>query len=130
MKSLLTIILIILTITITAQAKEVRITWNPNTEPDLKGYSVHVGTVTGEYPIKHDITCGPNDASCCKLTLDMADGTYFFTATAVDHDGNRSDYAKEVEHTVDSTPPGAVINVEVSSKAETESYRIDIKKIK
>lgn len=72
------------------------LTWTANTEPDLAGYKLYVGTQSGVYgpPImlgnvtSHQIT---------NLTYGI---TYFFSVTAIDTAGNESPHSAEVNKSI------------------------------
>ncbi len=72
------------------------LSWAANTEPDLAGYRVYVGTQSGTY--------GP-PISVGKVTLHTINSlvkgmTYFFTVTAVDGAGNESPPAAELSKSI------------------------------
>jgi len=91
-----------------AFAGEATLTWDQNTESDLKGYKVYIGTQSGIYD-------GPNSptfvdkASNSTIVDNLQEGeTYYFTITAVDFSGNESAPSDEVSKTFalsDITPP-------------------------
>lgn len=67
-------------------AGEVKVAWQPNTEPDLAGYIVYYGTQ--ERPQRHRIEVGRQTQF---LIQDLEPGkTYFVTVTAADQEGNES----------------------------------------
>jgi hypothetical protein len=70
------------------------VTWNANTESDLAGYRVYVGTASGSYGF-----AGPFEiASGTSFTVpNLPVGTtYFFAVTAFDKSGNESTKSTEV----------------------------------
>ena len=85
--------------------------WDANTEPDLAGYKIHIGKVSGNYdtiiyvkdqpPVNCPAPYDPFNTNCCEITLtDLTPGkTYYFAATAYDQDNNESAYSEELTHT-------------------------------
>ena len=87
---------------VAAIAGTVSITWDPNTEPDLAGYKVHIGTSSGTYTQTVDVGhfTGYTDSSLSTGNI------YVFAVTAYDIFGNESGYSNEVSTTIPSpTPP-------------------------
>ncbi len=75
------------------------LTWQPpawNTDgtalTDLAGYRIYYGSSSGSYP-DHVKVASP---SATDQTLTLAPGEYYFVMTAVDADGNESEYSNEV----------------------------------
>ena len=67
-------------------AGEVKVAWQPNTEPDLAGYVVYYGPK--ERPQRHRIEVGRQTQY---LIQNLQPGlTYFVTVTAADREGNES----------------------------------------
>lgn len=70
--------------------------WNSNTETDLAGYKIYVGTQSGVYGAP--IVLGPvNTYQVANLTVGT---TYFFTVTAYDSAGNESLHSAEVSKSI------------------------------
>lgn len=91
---------------VAATAGSVSLMWDPNTEGDLGGYKVHVGTASRTY--SQDIDVG----HVTSFTVsNLADGqTYFFAVTAYDVMANESGFSSEVSTMISSTvnsPPHA-----------------------
>jgi PKD repeat protein len=89
-----------------ATAGSVSLTWDPNTEGDLAGYKVHVGTASRTYSQSIDV------GRITSFTVsNLADGqTYFFAVTAYDVMTNESSFSSEVTSTTGTTvntPPQA-----------------------
>ena len=63
----------------------VTVTWNANTEADLQGYRVYVGTRSGARTQSFDV----GNVTSTRLTLPLG-STYFFVVTAYDKTGNES----------------------------------------
>jgi len=75
-----------------AIAGEIKVSWQPNTEPDLAGYFLYYGTK--ERPQRHRLDVGPQTQY---LIQNLQSGiTYFITVTAVDREGNESLLAERI----------------------------------
>lgn len=79
-----------------AFAEEAVLSWDANTEPDLAGYRVYIGTTPGTYGTPIDIDKQIASFSTTSLTP----GTYFFAVTAIDNSGNESGFSNEVFKTI------------------------------
>ncbi len=77
-------------------AGEVTLTWDANTESDLAGYRVYVGTVSGVYGPPIDV----GNVTTYKVTNLSEGQTYFFGVKAYDTSGNESGFSSEVSTTV------------------------------
>ena len=91
---------------VAATAASVSLMWDPNTEGDLAGYKVHVGTASRTYSESIDV------GHVTSFTVsNLADGqTYFFAVTAYDVMANESSFSSEVASTTGTTvnsPPHA-----------------------
>ncbi len=111
---------------ITSGGATLVVAWDPNTEPDLMGYNIYVGTASGDYSDSYDVRytkigwgagCtdpyDPSKADCCEFKIpNLVSGrTYYIAATAYDEDDNESAYSEELVHTVQAgispdTPKG------------------------
>ena len=126
---MLKVILSILFICSTAFASDIHLEWVANSEPDLKGYNIHYGDssrfLDGEEltTFKYDTVLFVSSATTYNI-LNVPDGTYYISLTAVDHDGNESDYSEEKVLTVDDTAPAVVVIL----KADVikKSYKVTI----
>ncbi|NLD36638.1 MAG: hypothetical protein GX654_07205, partial [Desulfatiglans sp.] len=86
-----TIILIIISAA-TVSARQVTLTWEPNSEPDLSHYIVYWGTTSGNYTSNSG-----NIGMVTEYSVTIPDeGQYFFAVTAVDEAGLESDFSNEV----------------------------------
>jgi len=84
-----------------AHAGDAILTWAPNTEPDLAGYNLHYGTVSGTY----SVVANAGNATTYTVT-GLGVGIYYFAVTAYDTSGNESGVSNEVSKSVvDTTPP-------------------------
>ena len=78
-----------------AQAAQVTLAWDANSEPDLSGYKLYYGTSPGNYP--NVITLG---LVTTYTVTNLTDGvTYYFALTAFDTEGFESDKSNEVSYT-------------------------------
>jgi len=90
------------TLTVTASTPPVSIgstatlTWNANTDADLAGYKIHMGTSSGTYGTP--IVVG-NVTGYAMNNLQVGQ-TYYFAITAYDTAGNESLYSAEVSKSI------------------------------
>ncbi len=92
------------------QTDIVMLEWDANTEGDLAGYKVYVGTTSEAYTNSIDVA-DVTDYTIQNLTVGT---TYYFVATAYDTSGNESGYSNEVSYlVVDATPPSDVVNLKI-----------------
>lgn len=86
-----------------ASAATVLVSWNPNTEEDLAGYRLYVGTASGQYGEPVDV------GNLTEHTMQIAPQygtTYYFAVTAYDTSGNESGYSDEASLFIqDGVPP-------------------------
>ena len=95
-------LLVLSMFTTPAQAREVTLTWDANSEPDLAGYNVYMSTESGNY----------NEAVNEELITDTTyqtdipdEGVFYFVVTAVDTSTLESDYSSEVSTEGYEEPP-------------------------
>ena len=69
--------------------------WNANSEADLAGYRIYVGTQSGNHPQVYDA----GKVLSKQLTLPLG-FTYFFVVTAYDNAGNESSPSAELSRSV------------------------------
>ena len=79
-----------------ADAAQVELEWDPNTEPELIGYKVYWGPSSGNYTSSKDVG---KTTSCTVTGLDEGN-TYYFAATAYDGSNNESGYSNQISYTV------------------------------
>jgi hypothetical protein len=81
-------------------ASSVNLAWNPNTEPDLAGYTVHYGTTSGAYT--HSVDVG----SRTSWQVEGLEGSrvYYFVVRAYNTSGMTSAPSQEVSAVVDPPP--------------------------
>ena len=87
-------------------ASAVNLTWDPNPETDLAGYTLYIGTQS-RTAAPDTNTVPINDRTATGWTLALSPGVYYFALKAVDTSGNLSDFSNEVRAEVVSyEPPG------------------------
>jgi hypothetical protein len=74
------------------------LTWDPNVEPNVAGYSVYWGIESGIYPQSVDVG-SQTDYTIYSLEEGQ---TYYFSVTAYKGTGTESDYASEVYVTLNT----------------------------
>lgn len=79
---------------------------------DLAGYVIHWGRESGTYTNTLAVHDASRTTATLQLETDRAETPYYFVMTAVDEDGNVSQYSNEVLKLLvitvqDNTPPGA-----------------------
>ena len=93
-------------------AADVNFTWDANTEADLAGYKIHAGSASGTYTETVDV------GNVTAYTWsNIADGQWFWAATAYDTAGNESDYSNEVSLVIDTAAPGSPVNFKATIEA-------------
>jgi len=86
------LIVIIMLLPAIAFAATIQVNWNPNTEEDLAGYRLYVGTASGQYGEPVDV--GNVTGHVMEITPEHG-ATYYFALTAYDTSGNESGYSDE-----------------------------------
>lgn len=74
-------------------AAGVSLAWDPSPDSSVVGYDIYFGTTSGSYSNKISVE---NLTSATVSNLDCGD-TYYFAATAVDSNGNESDFSNEIQ---------------------------------
>ena len=86
------IVLFSLFLTSKVFAGELVVSWNPNSEEDLKGYKIHYGNSSGNYNNTIDV-----GKVTTYIVSNINEGIiYYFVLTAYDEAGNESEYSDEV----------------------------------
>jgi PKD repeat protein len=86
---------------VAATAGSLSLAWDPNTEDDLAGYKVYIGTASQTFSQIIDV----GHVTAFTVT-DLLEGeTYFSTITAYDIYVNESDFSNEVSTTIPVTAP-------------------------
>lgn len=93
---LLLLTILLLLVPAISPATQVRLSWAPNTEPDLAGYKVYYGPASGYYPYSIDVG---NKTSTQISSLDEG-SNYFFSLKAYDQVGNYSSFSQEITITI------------------------------
>jgi uncharacterized repeat protein (TIGR02543 family) len=75
-----------------ASGAEIRIAWDPNTEPDLAGYKVYWGKTSRTYEESIDV----GNVTTYVLSGLTKGETYFIAVTAYDTENKESDFSNEV----------------------------------
>ena len=71
------------------------VTWSPNSEADLAGYKLYIGTKSGAYSQTIDV------GNITAYSVALAKGfTYFFALTAYDKTGNESNRSAELSRSI------------------------------
>ena len=86
----------------TANAANLTLAWDANSEPDLVGYLVYCGESSGHYSITKEVTSdnpGETPPTACEFTGLEEGATYYFSAIAFS-DGGQSDFSEEISYTV------------------------------
>ena len=78
-----------------AWAADVPLVWDPSVSTNIAGYKVYVGTTSGTYGAP--ILIGNQTTY---LVPKLSGGTYYFAVTAIDVDGNESDFSNEISRTI------------------------------
>ncbi len=92
-------------------SRSLNLAWDPSPDPSVAGYAVYYGPAPGQYTNRIDA-----GASLTLTTPSLADGLYYFSATAHDAQGNESDFSNVVGTNLVTTVVSNVpINVSVSS---------------
>lgn len=105
MKKIVLIVLMMLaSFTINAIEKGYTLTWDANTETDLKGYKVYVGTVSGQYTKVAELGKITSYNGVINVPDDKLTNIYA-VVTAFDNDLLESDYSNEVTAKYDTRIP-------------------------
>lgn len=107
-----------LLVSVTSQARDVTLQWDPNTEPSVTGYKIYynvdsanlpfIGTGAAQGPSPHDVST----ATTTTLNGLDSDHSYYFAVTAYDASGAESSYSNTI-YLPEATPP----TVSISSPA-------------
>lgn len=93
-----------------ALAGEAFLSWDPNTEPDLAGYRVYIGTASGRYG--EPIWAGNQTTYTIE---ELPTGTFYFAVTAVDTAGNESGYSNEARKTIDEESAALILRAQADT---------------
>lgn len=95
--------LFLILVPIFLHAEDVSLAWDASITPTVTGYKVYIGPSTRTY--NSPIIIGNQTTY---TVTGLTNGTYFFTVSAFDDNGNESDYSNEVSQIIgsaDVTPP-------------------------
>jgi hypothetical protein len=106
----------------TAQAAQVTLEWDPNSEPDLAGYKVYYGTESGAQLDSVDV----GNATTYTVMGLLEETTYYFAATAYNTSNQESSYSNEVSTT---TPSLCTYAISPASRTFTASGAKDTVKV-
>lgn len=113
MKTILLVIFIMfVSLSAFATTKGYRLQWDPNSEPDLAGYRVYIGTQSGgPYTVVAELGLVAQYDGELNVP-DDALSSFYWVVTAFDTSGLESDYSNEVGKTFDTrVPPTAPKNL-------------------
>ncbi len=88
-----------------ANAAQVTLAWDPNTQPDVTGYKIYWGTISGSYPNSADA----GNATTYTVTGLNSETTYYFVATCHTSTGTESGNSNQVSTTTPSVHADWVI---------------------
>jgi len=119
--------LTILSVVPAAAATLLRVSWNATSKPDLAGYRLRFGTISGSYGSPINV----GRVTSFDLTGLSASGTYYVVVTAYDASGNESGFSNAVSgqpSTVAGPAPtiGSVLELSTRSQYILESGRHSI----
>jgi len=95
---------------------EIRLAWDPNTEPDIGGYKVHYGPSSGTY---HTPPVDVGNVTEYAITNLTPGKRYYFALKAYDTSGNESGYSLEVSGIAPKAPEAYV---DITSPAGGEAW--------
>lgn len=81
-----------------SMASDVPLVWNPSTSTNISGYRLYLGNAPGTYDAF--ITLGIRTSY---TVTDLEDGTWYFAVTAIDSNGNESDFSNEISQIINSS---------------------------
>ncbi|HZD84733.1 MAG TPA: Ig-like domain-containing protein, partial [Gemmatimonadaceae bacterium] len=79
-------------VTVANSARQVSLAWDRNTEPNISGYKVYVGTTSGVYGVPLDV----GNVTAYTVTGLAAGTAYYISVTAYDQTGLESGFSNEV----------------------------------
>lgn len=91
-------------VAVSSGSNSVNLAWDPNPEPDIAGYRIHLGTESGKYST---ITEVGNVSATTLAGLDI-DTTYYAVVTAFNTSGLESLPSNEISFVVDQNSPPLV----------------------
>jgi len=111
-----------------AQAANVQITWNANSDTDLAGYKVYYGTASKTYGAPIDVK---NVTSYTLALTPATAATYYFAITAYDTSGNESAKSAEVslfvpDANAPTIPSGVLVKILAAITAWLNSIGVTV----
>jgi len=111
MKTFILAVIIFLAMTFSAQAaSNISFSWDASS--GAATYRVYQSTTSGTYNKTTGKVCDVSTTTC--TVPNIADGKYYWVATALDSAGNESAYSNEVTATLDTTAPNAPSNFKIT----------------
>lgn len=103
-------------------AAQIRIAWDPNTEPDVAGYKIYYGTSSKSYTGSADVG---NVTSCTLKGLKKGE-TQYIAVTAYNSSGSESGYSSEVsgvatEETLPVSETAVTVSITPTSEPASSS---------
>jgi hypothetical protein len=99
----------LITVTTSATAGQAVLIWDPNSETDLAGYKVYIGTASSTYTQVLDVGLTGSPDTPQYIISGLIEGTtYFFAVTAYDASFNESTLSREVTKTIPDLPLACV----------------------
>jgi hypothetical protein len=78
----------------------VTLAWDPNPSPEVAGYRLYEGLVSGVYTTVIDV----GDSTSVTASNLICGATYYFAVTDYDNNGLESPFSSEISYTVPPTP--------------------------
>ena len=105
-------------------AAQIRLAWDPNTEPDVAGYKIYYGTSSKSYTGSVDV----GNVTSCTLTGLKKGETLFIAVTAYNTSWSESSYSSEVsgaatEETLPVSETAVTVSVTPTSEPTSSSER-------
>jgi hypothetical protein len=93
-------------------AQNVTLAWDASPDPSVVGYYMNYGLVSGTYSSIVDL----GNTTSVSIPGLVEGTTYFFSATAYDALGQRSDFSNEITYTIPGGPP--IVQIRVASNRQ------------
>ena len=106
-----------------AQAANVALAWNRNTETNLAGYRLHYGTTSGSYSASLPVSASVTNATVTNL---LGGQTYYFAVTASNTAGLQSANSSEVSYTVPASNTAPLATGQSVTTAEDTARAITL----
>src|SRR3972149_2601731 len=96
----------VLGLIVPVSAEALILAWDPNTEADLAGYKVHIGTSPGAYSQSIDV----GHVTTFTVPGLLAGETYYLALTAYDIFANESGFSSQVRTTIPKPPEPTTVS--------------------